>query len=93
MGHFTRNIERKILRVDDFLLSSNELLAVVHDKDTADEQLDVVLLLAFLKQIERSTALDEEESAELGLAFNREIFYTRPYHQLIRQCHVNMRNT
>lgn len=77
LKHFTRNVEGKILRVDDSLheveVLRDELLAVVHYKDTADVQLDVVLLLAVLKQIERSTAWDEEESAELELAFIREM--------------------
>jgi hypothetical protein len=76
-GHFTRNVEGKILRVDDSLheveVLGYELLAVVHDKDTADVHFDAVLMLAVLKQMERSTAWDEEESAELELAFNREM--------------------
>jgi hypothetical protein len=76
LKHFTRNVEG-ILRVDDSLheaeVLGDELLAVVHDKDTANVQLDVVLMLAVLKQIEKSTAWEEEESAELELAFNRKI--------------------
>jgi hypothetical protein len=76
LKHFTRNVEGKILRVNDSLheveVLRDELLAVVHDKDTADEQLDVVLMLAVIKQIERST-WDEEESAELELASIREM--------------------
>jgi hypothetical protein len=77
LKHFTRNVEGKIFRVDDSLheveVLGDELLAVVHDKDTADVQLDVILLLAVLKQIERCTAWDEEWSAELELAFIREM--------------------
>jgi hypothetical protein len=76
LKHFTRNVEG-IFRVDDSLheaeVLGDELLAVVHDKDTANVQLDVVLMLAVLKQIEKSTAWEEEESAELELAFNRKI--------------------
>jgi hypothetical protein len=52
----TRDVERKILRVDDTLdeveIFGDEILAVVHDEDTADVELDVVALLLALKEIE-----------------------------------------
>ena len=54
----TGNIEGEILRVNDTLdeikVLGNEVLAVVHDKDTADIELDIVALLLGLEEIERS---------------------------------------
>ena len=56
----TRDVEREILRVDDTLdkveVLGDQVLAVVHDEDTADVELDVVALLLGLKEIEGSTA-------------------------------------
>ena len=56
---FTRDVERKIFRVDDTLdeveVFGNEVLTVVHDEYTADVELDVVPLLLGLEKIERST--------------------------------------
>jgi hypothetical protein len=58
----TRDVERKILRVDDTLdeieVLGNEILAVVHDEDAADIELDVVALLLRLEKIERSTKIE-----------------------------------
>jgi len=55
----TGNIEWKILRINDTLdkvkVLGDELLAVIHDEDTADIELDVVTLLLLLEEIERST--------------------------------------
>ena len=55
----TGNVEWKILRINDTLdkvkVLGDELLAVVHDEDTADIELDVVTLLLLLEEIERST--------------------------------------
>ena len=50
---FARDVQREILRVDDTLdeveVLRNEVLAVVHDEDTADVELDVVTLLLRLE--------------------------------------------
>jgi hypothetical protein len=55
----TRDVKRKILRVDDTLdeveVLGNEVLTVVHDEYTADVEFDVVALLLGLEEIERST--------------------------------------
>ena len=55
----TGNVEWKILRINDTLdkvkVLGDELLAVIHDEDTADIELDVVTLLLLLEEIERST--------------------------------------
>ena len=53
---FTRDVERKILRVYDALdeveVFGDEVLAVVHDEDAADVELDVVALLLGLEEVE-----------------------------------------
>lgn len=55
----TGDVKREIFRVDDTLdeveVLGDELLAVVHDEDTADIELDVVALLLGLEEIERCT--------------------------------------
>ena len=55
----TRDVEREILRVDNTLdeveVFRDEVVAVVHDEDTADVELDVVTLLLRLEEIEGST--------------------------------------
>jgi len=55
----TGNVEWKILRINDTLdkvkVLRDELLAVIHDEDTADVELDVVTLLLLFEEIERST--------------------------------------
>ena len=56
---FTRNVERKVLRVDDTLdeieVLRDEVLAIIHDEDTANVEFDVVALLLRLEEIEGST--------------------------------------
>lgn len=55
----TRDVERQVFRIDDTLdkveVLRNEVLAVVHDKDTADVEFDIVALFLALKQIEGCT--------------------------------------
>ena len=76
---FTRNVEGKILRVDNSLNElqpfRHDVLAVVHDEDTSDVKLDVVVLLLVttLEHIERSTLGGEEDSLELKLTLDREV--------------------
>ena len=57
LKRLTRDVERKILGVDDTLdeveVFRDEILAVVHDEDTADVELDVVPLLLRLEQVKR----------------------------------------
>jgi len=58
----TGDVEGEILRVDDTLdeveVFGDEVLAIVHDEDTADVELDVVALLLRLEEIEGSTGLN-----------------------------------
>jgi hypothetical protein len=64
----TRDVEGKVLRVDDSLdkveVLGDEVLAVVHDEDAANVELDVVALLLGLEEIEGGTVrVDEKKSA------------------------------
>jgi hypothetical protein len=72
-----RNVERKILGVDDALdeveVLGNELLAVVHDEHAAHVELDVVELLLGLEHVEGSTARGEQDGLELELALDAEV--------------------
>jgi len=49
----TRDVERQVFRIDDTLdkveVLRNEVLAVVHDEDTADVEFDIVALFLALK--------------------------------------------
>ena len=73
----TRDVEWQVLRVDDTLDERepvwDNLLAVIHDKDSTDIEFDVVLLLLGLKEIEWSSLWNEEKSAELKGTFNIEV--------------------
>jgi hypothetical protein len=77
LEHFTGDVEREVLRVDDSLDEreplGDELITVVHDEDAANVQLDVVLLLLGLKHVHWSATGDKENGAELELTFNREV--------------------
>ena len=59
LERLTRDVEREILGVDDTLdeveVLGDKVLAVVHDEDTADVELDVVALLLGLEEIEGCT--------------------------------------
>ena len=52
----TRDVERQVFRVDDTLdeveVLGDEVLAVVHDEDAADVELDVIPLLLLFEEIE-----------------------------------------
>ena len=54
-----RNVKREVLGVDDTLdeieVFGDDVLAVVHDEDMMDVQLDVVALLLGLEEVERRT--------------------------------------
>ncbi len=77
LKHLARNVEGKVLRVHDALdeveVLGNELLAVLHDEDAANVELDVVLVLAVLEEVERGAARDVEQGAELELALDGEV--------------------
>jgi hypothetical protein len=56
---FTRDVERKVLRVDNTLdeveIFRNEIVTVIHDENAPDIELDVVALLFRFEKIERRT--------------------------------------
>ena len=71
------DVEREVLGVDD---TSNEaevlgdqFLAVVHDEDSPDVELDVVFLLLGLKHVEGSAFGDEDDGFELESSFDGEL--------------------
>mmetsp|Transcript_22345 Transcript_22345/g.44750 ORF Transcript_22345/g.44750 Transcript_22345/m.44750 type:complete len:398 (-) Transcript_22345:262-1455(-) len=77
---FTRNVERKILRIDNSLDEGqplgHQILAVVHDEYATDIQLNVVVLLlgSSLKHVEGGTFGAEENGLELELPLDGEVF-------------------
>ena len=62
---FSGDVEREIFGVYDTLdeaeVFGDELLAVIHDEDAADVELDVVLLLLVLEKVEGGAFGDEQE--------------------------------
>lgn len=74
LERFARDVQRKILRVNNTLhkvqVLGNELVAVVHDEDTADVELDVVSLLLRLKEIEGCPKSQMSDEAQQSLNFH-----------------------
>merc|ERR1719354_868976 len=77
LEHFSGDVKRKILRVDNTLdkvqILRDDLFTVVHNEHTPDVQLDVVLLLLVFKQIKGSSLGDKKQGSELKLTLNREV--------------------
>lgn len=68
--HYDNSIIVREIVIHTLILTEilwDELLAVVHDEDSAHVQLDVVLLLLVLKEVERSTPRHEEQGTEFKL--------------------------
>lgn len=68
--HYDNSIIVRKIVIHSLILTEilwDELLAVVHDEDSAHIQLDVVLLLLVLKEVERSTPRHEEQGTEFKL--------------------------
>ena len=74
---FTRQIQWKILRVDDALDKAepfrNKVSSIVGNEDAANIELDVVLGLLSLEEIERCALWYEEDCTEFELTFNGEV--------------------
>lgn len=70
-----RDVEGEILGVDDTLdeveVLGDEVLAVVHDEDAANVELDVVALLLGLEEVEGSTAGGRESVRSRAIASKR----------------------
>ena len=77
LERLARDVEREVLRVDDTLdeveVLGDEVLAVVHDKDAANVELDVVTLLLRLEEVERRALRDKENRLELELTLDGEV--------------------
>ena len=73
----TRDVERQVLRVDNSLNERepvwDNFLAIIHDENSTDVQLDVVFLLFGLEEIEGSSLRNEEESTEFKGTFDIEV--------------------
>mmetsp|Transcript_36757 Transcript_36757/g.79203 ORF Transcript_36757/g.79203 Transcript_36757/m.79203 type:complete len:528 (+) Transcript_36757:116-1699(+) len=74
-----RDVQRKILRIHNALHKVqpfwHELLAVIHDEDAADIQLDVVPLLLGLEEIKGCPARDKKQGTELKLTLHAEMLH------------------
>lgn len=59
LERLTRDVERQVFGVNDAFdevkVFRDEVLAIIHDKDATNVELDVVALLLSLEEIERST--------------------------------------
>jgi len=64
----SRRVEREILRIDDTLdevkVFRDDVLAVVHDEDAANVELDVIALLLCLEEVEGSTTYKRSARGE-----------------------------
>ncbi len=88
----TRDVEWQILRVDDTLdeveVLWDEVLAVVHDEDTTNVELDVVALLLGLEEVEWSSLGDEQDGLELELTLNGEVLDSKVVLPVVGECLV-----
>mmetsp|Transcript_45227 Transcript_45227/g.81352 ORF Transcript_45227/g.81352 Transcript_45227/m.81352 type:complete len:444 (+) Transcript_45227:1069-2400(+) len=73
------DVQRQVLRVHHALHHvqplRHQLIAVVHDEDSAHVELDVVPLLFGLEEVKRRTARHEEQCPELQLTLNAEVLH------------------
>lgn len=71
------DVQGEIFGINDSLDETHpfgdELFAVVHDEDSSDVELDVVLLLLGLEHIEGGSLWDEEDGLELELSLDGEV--------------------
>merc|ERR1719323_2448260 len=65
--------------LDEVEVVGDQLLAVVHDEHSPDVQLDVALGLLVLEEVERRPLGDEEQSSELQLTLNGEVFHGKMF--------------
>mmetsp|Transcript_23684 Transcript_23684/g.67877 ORF Transcript_23684/g.67877 Transcript_23684/m.67877 type:complete len:618 (-) Transcript_23684:487-2340(-) len=78
LQRLARDVEGQVLRVDDALDKGeplgDQVLAVVHDEDAADVELDVArVLLLGLEEVEGRALGHEEDRGELELALDGEV--------------------
>merc|ERR1719230_1239114 len=95
LERLARDVRRQILRVHHALHKveplRHELIAIVHDKHTANVEFDVISLLLGLEQVERSTARHEDQCAELQLSLHAEVFYGQVVLPIVRKGFVEGR--
>merc|ERR1712054_41903 len=90
LERLARDVERQVLRVDDALDEGeplrDEVLAVVHDEDAADVQLDVArVLLLRLEEVKRRALRHKEDGGELELALDGEVLDRQVLLPIIRE--------
>merc|ERR1719482_2040796 len=90
LERLARDVERQVLRVDDALHEGeplgDEVLAVVHDEDPADVQLDVArVLLLRLEEGKRRALRHEKDRGELELALDGEVLDRQVLLPIIRE--------
>ena len=77
----TGDVQRQILRIHHALHKvqplRHELIAVVHDEDSAHVQLDVVALLLGLEEIKRRATGHKEQGPELQLTLDAEVLHCK----------------
>ena len=70
------DVQRQIFGVhyslDETQVLWDQILAVVHDEDSSNVQLDVILLLLGLEEVERGSLRHEQDGLELQLSFHGE---------------------
>merc|ERR1719311_253016 len=90
LERLARDVERQVLRVDDALHEGeplwDEVLAVVHDEDAADVQLDVArVLLLRLEEVKRRALRHEKDRGELELALHGEVLDRQVLLPIVRE--------
>lgn len=77
--------------LDKVEVLGNEVLAVVHDEDAADVELDVVALLLGLEEVKRRTLGDEQDGLELELTLDGEVLDSKMLLPVVAQALVERR--
>jgi len=79
LQEFSGNVKRKIFRIDDSLNEAeavrDQILAVVHNEDSSDVEFDVIFFLLGFEEVEGGSFGYEEDSLELELSLNGELFH------------------
>jgi len=77
LKEFSADVKGKIFRINNTLDESkifgNQLLTIVHDENSSNVQLDVVLFLLGFEEIEGGSLGNKEDALEFQLTFNGEL--------------------
>ena len=86
---FSRDVERKILGIDDALheveILGNKVFTIVHDENTADVKFDVVALLLRLEEVEGSAFGNVDNGFKFELTLDREVLDRKVVLPIIRK--------